>query len=149
MSFFNEIATKIENLENELHRVNGEIDSFDAADYLDNETYDDFLRDTYGGEVEICGMTYDVAEALKCLDIVAYDCGKLDFVDSMEVEDMPEYRELVDELDALISDCEDVQSEVEDERDALDEDDESYAEKVEELNTFEETLASLIRKYER
>lgn len=52
------------------------IDNADAWD-----EYDGMLRDCYG-DVEIGGLSYDVADALEKLDPIAYRCGYSDWMDS-------------------------------------------------------------------
>ena len=46
-----------------------------------HEQYDEMLSEIYG-EVEICGLKYDAARALKEIDPIAYRCGFNDWLDS-------------------------------------------------------------------
>ena len=45
------------------------------------ERYDDMLNECYG-EIDICGLKYNAAYALKRLDPTAYGCGMNDWLDS-------------------------------------------------------------------
>lgn len=52
-----------------------------SADY-----YEDMLRECYGnanGDIEICGLSYDVAAAFDKLDPIAFNCGMTDYYDSL------------------------------------------------------------------
>ena len=51
---------------------------------------------------------------MKNVDPTAYRCGLVDYVDSLDVEDSDEYKELQEEIDQLKSDIEDLESEIED-----------------------------------
>ena len=45
------------------------------------ERYDGFLDDIYG-QIDVCGFKYCASRALKEIDIVVYDCGFNDWLDS-------------------------------------------------------------------
>ena len=48
------------------------------CDEYDNDLYDEydeFLRGCYGDSINICGIEYDTAEALKKMDQIAYNVG--------------------------------------------------------------------------
>ena len=66
----------------------------DIDDY--EEQYQDLLNEE--GPVKVCGLCFDPASILKELDFTAYRCGLIDYCDSIEKEDDPKYRELLDEL---------------------------------------------------
>lgn len=83
----------------------------DPDDYEDQ--FDEFL-DESTPEIEIGCLTYLPSHVLKAVDPVAYRCGLIDFIDSLDVEDSDEYRELQEEIDQLQSDMEDLESEIED-----------------------------------
>lgn len=53
----------------------------DPEDYTDQ--YDEMLDELY--EVNIAGYSFSTAYALKELDPIAYRCGLLDYVDSLEL----------------------------------------------------------------
>lgn len=53
--------------------------------YEIEQMYDEMLSDVYG-EVEICGLKYDAADAFKRLDPIAYRCGFADYW-SMLIDD--------------------------------------------------------------
>lgn len=77
------------------------------------EEYDDFLREVYGDEVEICGGTYAPGYALRLVDEVAYNTGKSDYEDSKDLDDVEEYTDLQSELEDLESELEDLENELE------------------------------------
>jgi len=51
------------------------------------DQFDGMLDDCYG-TVSVAGMEYDTARALKELDPIAYRCGLLDYVDSLDMEEV-------------------------------------------------------------
>ena len=85
-----------------------ESDPDDFADQFD-ESLDESIP-----EIEIGCLTYSPSHVLKNVDPTAYRCGLNDFVDSLDVEDSEQYKELQDEIDQLKSDIEDLENEIED-----------------------------------
>ena len=83
----------------------------DADEHI--KDYEDTLHDLYG-LVEICGLTYDPAHALKEIDPTAYRCGLSDYVDSLDKEEEPDYMEVKEELEEIESDIETVTEQIED-----------------------------------
>ena len=73
------------------------LETFEASDHLDESTYDDWLDDCYP-EVSYAGQTCSPSYALKELDPIAYRCGFSDYADGIDIEEIPEYAELVEEL---------------------------------------------------
>ena len=87
-----------------------EIDGFEYESSEDE--YDSHLDDVYG-EVEICGSTYSASYALKNLDPTAYRCAKVDHDSSIDLDDLPEYKALTDELEELENQRDDLEVEIE------------------------------------
>ena len=85
-----------------------ELDPDDVADQFD-ESLDESIQ-----EIEIGCLTYSPSHVLKKMDPTAYRCGLIDFIDSLDVEDSEQYKELQDEIDQLQSDIEDLENEIED-----------------------------------
>jgi hypothetical protein len=52
------------------------------ADCLDSNIYDEMLEECYG-KIEICGLSYSPAVALYRVDEVAYNCGMMDYYNSL------------------------------------------------------------------
>ena len=92
----------------EKQQSNIEFDPDDFADQFD-ESLDESIP-----EIEIGCLTYSPSHVLKNVDPVAYRCGLNDFVNSLDVEDSDEYKDLQEEIDQLKSDIEDLESEIED-----------------------------------
>lgn len=71
-----------------MYRLNGDVysDPYNVAheitDNMEDCYYDEMLNEVYG-EVNICGYTYNAADALYRLDETAYRCGKNDYYDSL------------------------------------------------------------------
>lgn len=108
------IIAKRTELANILALITAKQAEIDAFEYESSEDeYDSHLDDVYG-QVEICGYTYGAAYALKELDPTAYRCGKSDHDSSMDLDDIPEYKALTDELEELENQRDDLEVEIED-----------------------------------
>ena len=84
---------------------------------LDPDNYEDQFDESLDEsipEIEIGCLTYSPSHVLKNVDPTAYRCSLIDFVDSFDVEDSDEYKELQEEIDQLQSDIEDLENEIED-----------------------------------
>lgn len=80
---------------------------------MTEEEYDAMLDECYE-EIEICGALFSASYALKNLDPVAYRCGKSDYEGSKDLEEVPEYIALVEELEELEEKETDLENEIED-----------------------------------
>ena len=83
----------------------------DPDDYEDQ--FDESLDDSIP-EIEIGCLTYSPSHVLKNVDPVAYRCGLNDFVDSLDIEDSDEYKELQSEIDDIQDEIDQLQSDIED-----------------------------------
>ncbi len=92
-----EIETRIAEIEDELKYF--EIDPDEAE-----EQYREYLNEF--GWVQIGSMSFEPARVVEELDPIAYRCGLNDYVDGLDVEDDPRYRELVEELEELKNELE-------------------------------------------
>ena len=84
---------------------------------LDPDNYEDQFTESLDEsipEIKIGCLTYSPSHVLKNVDPVAYRCGLVDYIDSFDVEDSDEYKELQEEIDQLESDIEDLENEIED-----------------------------------
>lgn len=82
----------------------------DPDDFADQ--FDDMLDES--GTVEAGGYSFYPSRILKELDPVAYSCSLNDFVDSLDVEDSDEYKELQEQINSLEDNISDLESEIED-----------------------------------
>ena len=84
-----------------MYRLNGDVYydpsvvAREIADNMEDCYYDEMLNDVYG-EVNICGYTYNAADALYRLDETAYRCGKNDYYDSLESDIVGEMNRMDD-----------------------------------------------------
>ena len=83
----------------------------DPDDYEDQ--FDESLDDSIP-EIEIGCLTYSPSHVLKNVDPVAYRCGLNDFLDSLDIEDSDEYKELQSEIDDIQDEIDQLQSDIED-----------------------------------
>ena len=69
----------------------------DPDDYIDEyeECYD------ADGDITIGTLTFTPSAIVRELDPTAYRCGLVDYVDSLSVEDTPEYKKVQDQIDEL------------------------------------------------
>jgi chromosome segregation ATPase len=94
------IKGKIEYLESKVEDLTKALHNFelDPEDY--EEQFDDFLNEE-GDAIKICGCFYSRSEILKEVDPINYRCSLSEFVDSIDIEDTDEYKELEDEISQL------------------------------------------------
>jgi hypothetical protein len=108
----NELTAEIEAKQAEIKAKTAEIDNFE----LDGDDYEESYKDALDSEgpVIIAGMKFDPSYALKELDPAAYRCGLNDYVDSLEKDDDPKYKELEEELETLTEELDALEAELED-----------------------------------
>ncbi len=87
---------KIEYLECKLEELKVALENFelDEEDYQDQ--FDEILDEQ--GEIKICGANYYPSTILKEVDPINYRCSLSDFVNSIEIEETEEYKDLEDEI---------------------------------------------------
>lgn len=107
------LSYKRTTIEDAIKEVNQQIQDFDKSSYVDiydwQERYNEMLDEVYG-DVTICGYTYDSSYALKEVDPIAYQCGKNDWLDSLDNDEFDEYKELVSKLEELESELYDLEN---------------------------------------
>ena len=111
------INQQIEMLESKIDAIKAEIENkqhaIDSFEYEISESdFNEFLDDE--GSVTVCGMEFYPSDILKNCDPVAYRCAKSDYESNYDLDDVEEYADLKDELEALESELEDLESELED-----------------------------------
>ena len=119
-STVNTLQSQIDSIESKLSDLRLQVSDLESQQEqieLDPDKYedqfDDMLNDSIP-EIEIGCLTYSPSHVLKNVDPTAYRCGLVDYIDSLDVEDSDEYKELQDEIDQLRYDIEDLESEIED-----------------------------------
>jgi hypothetical protein len=109
MSTLSDKHLELEALKRELTEKEKERDNWEIE--VSEKDYDNWLDDCYG-DVEIAGMTSSTSYALKELDPTAYRCGKSDYEAGLDLEEDPDYRDLIAEIDDLETDIEALESEI-------------------------------------
>jgi len=94
------LSERLEDLEDQIDNY-----EIDPDDYIDE--YDDMLDEL--GDVTIGTLSYSASRVLEEIDPVAYRCGLTDYVDSIDLDDIAEYRELVDERDTIQDEIYDIE----------------------------------------
>jgi predicted nucleic acid-binding Zn-ribbon protein len=110
-----ELEQMIEDLQEQIEQKQDELNNLeiDAEDYEDQ--YNDMLDECYP---ELFNML--PSDILRQCDPIAYRCGLVDYVYSIDIRDTNEYQELEQEIEDLedeLSDLEDELSDLEDEDD--------------------------------
>ena len=82
--------------------------SYESTD----DEYDSYLDGCYG-DLDVCGSTFSASYALKNLDPTAYRCGKADYDSEKDLDDVPEYVTLTEELEELEDKETDLENEIE------------------------------------
>ncbi|UYL04640.1 hypothetical protein EBOKLHFM_00020 [Klebsiella phage KP13-26] len=82
--------------------------SYESTD----DEYDSYLDGCYG-DLDVCGSTFSASYALKNLDPTAYRCGKSDYDSEKDLDDVPEYVTLMEELEELEDKETDLENEIE------------------------------------
>ena len=103
------IKAEIENKQSEINSFEYEVSEEDFYSYLDDE-----------GSVTVCGIEFYPSDILKSCDPIAYRCAKSDYESNYDLDDVAEYSDLKDELEALESELEDFESKLEDLQSELD-----------------------------
>jgi len=108
MKTLEKLTEEIDLIEGRIADLESEIDCFelDESEYIDQ--YDDMLDET---NQELFSML--PSRILKQCDPIAYNCGLSDYVNSLDIEDDMQYKELVNKKEELESDLYDLEIELE------------------------------------
>ena len=105
------LESKIDAIKADIENKQSEIDNFEYE--ISESDFDEFL-DEIEQPVNVCGMTFYPSDILKSCDHIAYRCAKSDYESNYDLDDVEEYCDLKDELEALESELEDFESDLED-----------------------------------
>ena len=120
-SYKNAISTlndQVAELEESIEDLDHEIDNFDVSDYYTESEFLDMLNESYG-DVDICGFSFGAGDALERLDPTAFRCAYVDYLDSVEPENIGTYVDLVEERDDLQNELDDLVEQIESLRNEL------------------------------
>ena len=105
------LESKIDAIKADIENKQSEIDNFEYE--ISESDFDEFL-DEIEQPVNVCGMEFYPSDILKSCDPIAYRCAKSDYESNYDLDDVEEYCDLKEELEALESELEDLESELED-----------------------------------
>ena len=105
------LESKIDAIKADIEIKQSEIDNFEYE--ISESDFDEFL-DEVEQSVTVCGMEFYPSDILKSCDPIAYRCAKSDYEYNIDLDNVEEYSDLKDELEALESELEDLESELED-----------------------------------
>ena len=92
-----EIAEKKE----EIAEVKKAIENFDPSEHVSEDEFEEWLDEVYG-DIDICGLNYRAAYALKEVDLTAYREAFNDYCDSRSRDGgIPAYKDLEERLEEL------------------------------------------------
>jgi len=94
-----DIKKEIKAIKNQLNKI-----EMDKSQFVSEEGYCELLDDE--GPVTVAGCTFGASRILKTMDPIAYRCGFLDYADSIELENIPEYADLCEQLEELDAELE-------------------------------------------
>ena len=116
------MQAELEELQTDSREIQSNIDSFE----LDESDYEDEYIECLDceGTVTVCGMEFFPSRILSELDPIAYSCGLSDYVDSIDKEEVDEYKELVESLESKESDIVTLEEEIEDLENEIEDDNE-------------------------
>ena len=103
------LESKIDAIKADIKNKQSEIDNFEYE--ISESDFDEVLDDE--GSVTVCGMEFYPSDILKSCDPIAYRCAKAEYESSYGLDDVEEYVDLKDELEALESELDDLESELE------------------------------------
>ena len=96
-------------VETRIGEIKKELECFEINQDKHEESYRECIDEQ--GPVVVAGMRFTASRILEELDPIAYRCGLADYVDSLDVADDEEYKELENELADLESELADLESE--------------------------------------
>lgn len=108
-----ELQQNLIELQLERDNIKEQIDSFDVSEYVSHDEYDEVLNEVHGETVNIAGLVFDTATALKEIDEIAYACGYIDYCRNCNIESIPEYTDLIERLSELESEISDTKDQIE------------------------------------
>lgn len=88
-----------EELKSEIEKLQNQITWFEPNEEDFIESYEELLD--CDGPISIGTLKYYPSEILKKCDPIAYRCGLLDYIDSIDLEEISEYQELQTKLEEL------------------------------------------------
>jgi predicted nucleic acid-binding Zn-ribbon protein len=105
-----ELENAIEAKKAEIKDKEEEIENFE----LDPDDYEESYKDALDSEgpVNVAGMQFDASQIIEELDPTAYRCGLNDYVDGLDKDDDPKYKELEEELETLEDELTDLEVEL-------------------------------------
>lgn len=113
-----EVLVKIDEVTEKVNDLEKQINDYEIDPYYHENLYCEALDEQ--GDVTIGTLSYSPSVVLREVDPTAYRCGLIDFVDSLDNSDDPEYQQLEeeleeaeDELNVLANELDDLESELE------------------------------------
>jgi hypothetical protein len=91
---------RIEFLESEIKDLRKKLENFELDEENYSDQFDELLDEQFG-EISICGALYSPSTILKEVDPINYRCSLTDFVNSFDIEETEEYKDLQEELEEL------------------------------------------------
>jgi hypothetical protein len=94
-----EFWLEIANLQTQISELKKKLENFELDEENYSDQFDELLDEQ--GEISICGALYSPSTILKEVDPINYRCSLTDFVNSFDIEETEEYKDLQEELEEL------------------------------------------------
>lgn len=104
-----EIQNQLDALQAQAAEKRKEIAHFE----IDLDDKEDEYRDMLDETIEPFMGQYNAAQVLEEVDPTAYRCGLIDYVDGLDKESEPAYKELEEELEAIEDEISDIEDQLE------------------------------------
>jgi predicted nucleic acid-binding Zn-ribbon protein len=93
------LEKQIYDLENEIAALENEIADYEIDPYDFEDEYCEALD--CEGPVSVCGFEFNPSDILKEMDPTAYRCGLVDYVDSIDINDLDEFSAMAEKLEEM------------------------------------------------
>ena len=93
------LRLELKDTERDLDEVQTAVDNFEIDEYNYEEQYCEMLNED--GDIMIGSLRFTPSDVLNEMDPTAYRIGLSDYVDSLDIDDDPEYKKLKEDLESL------------------------------------------------
>lgn len=104
------LGAAIEAIEAAISDIETAVENYKEDTYNFVESYDELLNEMSEDEIKVGGLVLacSPAELLKEHDPTAYRCGLIDYIDSIDIEDDPNYKKYAEPLQDRIEELKDI-----------------------------------------
>lgn len=107
-----ELQAKCDALKKAIKYKQRAMDYFDVTDYYDEDMFIEEMEEAWG-YVEIMGMQYSAVDTLRKVDSIAFREMYNNHIDTLDKNDLEEYRELEEDLEELENELLEIEEKIE------------------------------------